>query len=110
MPDETKKKRGWRKRGEHLTARERQEMPRSDFALPGKGRGPKGAGSGSYPIEDESHARSALARAAQHATPAEQREIREAVHRRFSEIDAGKQKRKSVLYDNPRSVKMREHA
>jgi hypothetical protein len=45
-----------------LSAAQRQSLPRSDFALPGKGAGPKGAGSGSYPIPDESHARNALAR------------------------------------------------
>ena len=45
-----------------LTAADRQSLPKKDFALPGKGEGPKGAGSGSYPIPDESHARNALAR------------------------------------------------
>ncbi len=45
-----------------LTAKTRQSLPRSDFALPGKGKGPKGAGSGSYPIPDKSHARNALSR------------------------------------------------
>jgi hypothetical protein len=50
------------KDGGRLTAAQRQSLPSSDFALPGKGSGPKGAGSGSYPIPDESHARNALAR------------------------------------------------
>ncbi len=45
-----------------LTASKRQGLPKSDFALPGKGKGPKGAGSGSYPIPDRSHAVNALAR------------------------------------------------
>jgi hypothetical protein len=45
-----------------LTAKTRQSLPKSSFALPGKGKGPKGAGSGSYPIPDASHARNALAR------------------------------------------------
>ncbi len=76
-------------RGGHLTAHERQRMARSEFALPGKGAGPKGAGSGSYPIPDASHARNALARAAQHASPAAQRTIRAAVHRRFPGIGEG---------------------
>jgi hypothetical protein len=47
-----------------LSAGQRQKLPRSSFALPGKGVGPKGAGSGSYPIPDASHARNALARSA----------------------------------------------
>lgn len=45
-----------------LTASKRQSLPKSDFARPGKGSGPKGAGSGSYPIPDRSHAQNALAR------------------------------------------------
>jgi hypothetical protein len=40
----------------------RARMPSSSFALPGKGSGPSGKGSGSYPIPDASHARNALAR------------------------------------------------
>jgi hypothetical protein len=48
--------------GGKLSAAQRQSLPKSDFALPGKGEGPKGAGSGSYPIPDESHAVDALAR------------------------------------------------
>ena len=46
----------------HLgSAKDRQALPKSDFALPGKGEGPKGAGSGSYPINNANHARNALA-------------------------------------------------
>lgn len=45
-----------------LSAKTRQSLPKSDFARPGKGSGPKGAGSGSYPIPDRSHAQNALAR------------------------------------------------
>jgi len=51
-----------KKDGGKLSAAQRQSLPKSDFALPGQGTGPKGAGSGSYPIPDESHARNALAR------------------------------------------------
>jgi hypothetical protein len=43
-----------------LTASKRQSLPSSDFARPGKGKGPKGAGSGSYPIPDANHAGKAL--------------------------------------------------
>lgn len=45
-----------------LSAGARKKLPRSSFALPGRGQGPSGTGSGSYPIPDESHARNALAR------------------------------------------------
>jgi len=40
----------------------RKRLPSKDFALPGKGTGKSGKGSGSYPIPDKSHARNALAR------------------------------------------------
>ena len=69
-----------------LTAATRQRLPRSDCALPGKGTGPKGAGSGSYPVPDESHARNALARVSQHGTPAEKAEVRAKVKRKFPSI------------------------
>ncbi len=78
----------WRK-PHHLTAEQRQKMPKSDFALPGKGEGPKGAGAGSYPIPDENHARNALARVAQHGTPEEKERVRAAVHRKFPDIGEG---------------------
>lgn len=69
-----------------LTAAQRNKMPSSSFALPGKGEGPKGKGSGSYPIPDASHARNALARVAQHGTPAEQAKVKAAVKRKFPGI------------------------
>ena len=100
-------KKGWKKRGEHLTAHERQEMPKSDFALPGKGEGPKGAGAGSYPIPDASHARNALARVAQHGTSEEQAEVRRKVHEKYPGIGE-KKKRAARIYDHPRSRKVRE--
>lgn len=75
-----------RKDGGRLTAADRRGLPSSDFALPGHGEGPKGKGSGSYPIPDESHARNALARVSQHGSPAEQRTVRAAVHRKFPDI------------------------
>lgn len=69
-----------------LTAKQRQGLPRKDFALPGRGEGPKGAGSGSYPIPDRGHARSALQRVSQHGTSAEKKTVRAAVKRKFPNI------------------------
>lgn len=69
-----------------LTAGQRQSLPKKDFALPGKGEGPGGKGSGSYPIPDEPHARNALARAAQHASPDEQAKIKAKVKAKFPGI------------------------
>jgi hypothetical protein len=81
-------KKKWRKSG-GLSAEYRQHLPKSDFALPGKGEGPKGAGAGSYPIPDASHARNALARVSQHGSPAEKAEVRAKVHAKFPGIGEG---------------------
>ena len=59
-----------------LTAAERHALPAKDFALPDE----------RYPIEDENHARNALARVAQHGTPEEQAKVREAVHKKYPGI------------------------
>jgi len=59
-----------------LTAARRNKLPASTFAGPDR----------SYPINDASHARNALARAAQHAGPALKAKIRAKVHRKFPGI------------------------
>ena len=56
-----------------LTAKTRNAIPSKDFAGPDR----------SYPIEDKSHARNALARAS--GKPVESR-VRAAVHRKFPGI------------------------
>jgi hypothetical protein len=75
--------------GGRLSASERRHMPRSEFALPGRGVGPKGAGAGSYPIPNASHARNALARVSQHGSSAEKAEVRRKVHEKFPGIHEG---------------------
>jgi hypothetical protein len=69
-----------------LTTKQRQSLPISDFALPGKGEGKKGAGAGSYPIPDASHARNALSRVAQHGSPAEKSAVRAKVRAKYPGI------------------------
>ena len=71
---------------EDLSAKERRDLPDSDFALPGKGEGPEGKQAGSYPIPDEEHARMALAMVAKHGTPEEKAKVRAAVKRKFPDI------------------------
>ena len=66
-----------------LTAKGRQSLPRSDFALPGKGKGPKGAGAGSYPIPDRAHGRAALSRVSQFGTAGEKAKVRAKVKAKF---------------------------
>lgn len=58
-----------------LTQAQRNKIPSSKFGLPGKGEGPKGKGSGSYPMPDKKHAAVAKAYAKRFASPAEQKTI-----------------------------------
>jgi len=69
-----------------LSSKKRQSLPKSSFALPGKGEGPKGAGAGSYPIPDEAHARNALARVSQHGSSSEKATVRARVAAKFPGI------------------------
>jgi hypothetical protein len=69
-----------------LSAGDRKKLPSSSFALPGKGEGKQGKGSGSYPIPDASHARNALARVSQHGSPAQKAAVRAKVHRKYPGI------------------------
>jgi hypothetical protein len=69
-----------------LNALARKKMPSSDFALPGRGSGPKGKGAGSYPIPDASHARNALARVSQFGSSAQKAKVRAKVKSKFPGI------------------------
>lgn len=75
--------------GGHITTAQRKALPSGDFALPGKGTGAGGKGPGSYPIDTENRARNALARGAQHASPAEQATIKRKVKAKYPDIDVG---------------------
>jgi hypothetical protein len=63
-----------------LMAEQRNRLPASSFAGPDR----------SYPIPDANHARNALARASQNASPAEEATIRAKVHRKFPGIGSPK--------------------
>jgi hypothetical protein len=69
-----------------LSSGQRKRLPSSSFALPGKGEGPQGKGSGSYPVNDPNHARAALSMVAQHGTPAEKARVRAKVHAKYPNI------------------------
>jgi len=75
-----------------LTTRGRDALPKRDFALPGKGKGPEKKGAGSYPIPNASHARNALARISQHGTPGEKATVKRAVEKKFPGIAVGGKK------------------
>lgn len=62
-----------------LNAAERKALPGSAFALPGR----------RYPIQDENHARDALARVAANGTPQEKLAVRRAVRKRYPNIKVG---------------------
>lgn len=57
-----------------LTTRQRKALPASAFAIPSRR---------AYPITDRSHARNALARVAQHGTPAEKAAVRRKVRAKY---------------------------
>ncbi|MEP6648371.1 MAG: DUF6582 domain-containing protein [Lapillicoccus sp.] len=55
----------------------RKKLKKSSFALPDEEK---------YPIPDIDHARNALARVAQHGTPAEQKKVRAAVEKKYPSL------------------------
>ena len=59
-----------------LTTKARNKIHTKDFAGPDR----------SYPIEDQSHARNALARASQNATPEIKARVTAAVHRKYPDM------------------------
>lgn len=61
-----------------LSTAQRKNLPKSSFAIPAKA--PE---SGSYPIPDRSHGRSALQRVSQFGSPEEKATVRAAVQRKF---------------------------
>lgn len=75
-------------KGGHLRAATRNKMPNSEFALPGKGEGKNGKGSGAYPVNDAKHARLALAMD-HNASPTERKTIERKVHARYPNIGKG---------------------
>jgi len=69
-----------------LTYKQRQKLPASAFAVDGKKK--------AYPIQDEAHARNALARVSQFGTPAEKAAVRRKVKAKYPGIEVSKPKRK----------------
>jgi len=65
-----------------LTTKERNALPESDFAL----------GEGHYPINDENHARNALARVSQFGSEREKTIVRAKVKRKYPNIHVGGRK------------------
>jgi hypothetical protein len=70
-----------RRGGDKLTTEERNRLPDKDFAVILKD------GTRKYPIEDEAHARDALARVSANGNPEEIAEVRRKVHERYPGIE-----------------------
>jgi hypothetical protein len=64
-----------------LSSSARKKISKSDFAEPGKR---------AYPIEDRAHARNALSRVSQYGTPAEKKQVRAAVAKKYPGMGKGK--------------------
>lgn len=67
-----------------LTSKKRKSLKKSTFAIPSRR---------AYPIPDKAHARNALARVAQHGTPAEKKVVRAKVRKKFPSIGKTKGKK-----------------
>lgn len=63
-----------------LTTAARKRLPASSFAIPKKK---------AYPVEDESHAKNALARVSQFGSPSEKAAVRRKVKARYPAIEQG---------------------
>lgn len=72
-----------------LTAAQRKKLPASSFAGPNR----------SYPVNDASHARNALARVSQFGSPSQKKAVRSKVAKRYPNI--GKSKASSFLKRKP---------
>lgn len=64
-----------------MTYGEKKKLPKKSFAEPGKRK---------YPIQDEAHARNALARVSQSGTPEEKAVVRKKVAKKFPGITQSK--------------------
>lgn len=66
-----------------LTPKQRKSLSKSTFAIPS---------TRSYPIPDRSHAQNALARVAQNGTPAQKKQVKAAVAKKFPAMSKAKPK------------------
>jgi len=69
-----------------LTPKKRKALPKEDFAIPEERK---------YPVNDEAHARNALARVAASGTAEEKRRVRNKVKKKYPNIEQSVDKKKS---------------
>ena len=76
-----------------LSYQARKKLPKKSFVFPKRKSKKNPAGKGAYPIPDIAHARNALARVAQHGTPAEKAAVRRKVYAKFPSLKPKKGKK-----------------
>lgn len=90
------------KRAAELSDAARENIPASEFAVSKRlakksGDEVRAGEEGKYPIPDRAHARNALARVAQHGTPAEVAAVKAKVKKAFPDIDVDGEKKASLF-------------
>ena len=88
-----------------LDAKQREDMPKKEFAIPSDKNKDNPEGKGAYPIPDEAHAKDALARVSANGTPKEKQEVAEKVHTEYPEIDKEKKGTMQDWLKKPRREK-----
>lgn len=89
-----------------LTAKRRNALPKSDFALPrSAAAGASKSAAGSYPIDTPARARNALARGAQNLAPQALATVRRKVEQKFPSIEVSTPK--GAKNPKPRARKAR---
>lgn len=68
-----------------LTAKARAQIPKKEFAVPGKD-------GGGYPIDTKTRAKTALGLVGMHGSPAEKAQVRSAVAKKYPDIEQSKGK------------------
>lgn len=68
-----------------LTSKQRKRLAGSSFAVDGKKR--------KYPVHDIAHGRNALARVAQHGTPAEKAQVKRKVYAKYPSLRPKRKKK-----------------
>jgi hypothetical protein len=77
-----------------LSSKARAKIPTKSFAIKSKAKTAEAKKeSGNYPIQDRKHARNALSRVAQHGSPAEKKQVRAAVKKKFPAIGKDSKKK-----------------
>lgn len=75
-----------------ISKAKRESLPKSDFGVPSKAKGEAKGKPGNYPIDTEKRARNALSRVSQHGTPAEKKQVRSRVAKKYPGIEQSKKK------------------